>query len=111
MLPTRTLTFSVLEQNYNKSRCHSFRGARHVEVGLDGKPIFCGEIARACGGILGGTEAFGDVSVEIVKVSRLRAVRSMLKNGASLFMRLIKKVTCFLSLMVFFKESDMKPID
>ncbi|XP_037074470.1 LOW QUALITY PROTEIN: katanin-interacting protein-like [Pollicipes pollicipes] len=46
--------------NYNKSRCHSFRGARHVEMALDGKPIFCGEIARASGGILGGTEAFGD---------------------------------------------------
>ncbi|XP_043231543.1 katanin-interacting protein-like [Amphibalanus amphitrite] len=46
--------------NYNKSRCHSFRGARHVDVTLDGKTIFSGEIARACGGILGGTEAFGD---------------------------------------------------
>ena len=46
--------------NYNKSRCHSFRGARHVEVHLDGRPPFCVEVARACGDILGGTEAFGD---------------------------------------------------
>ena len=29
---------------------------------LDGIVIFKGEIARACGGIEGGTEAFGDVS-------------------------------------------------
>ncbi|XP_069695686.1 katanin-interacting protein-like [Periplaneta americana] len=46
--------------NYNKSRIHSYRGARDVEITLDGVTIFRGEIARACGGILGGTEAFGD---------------------------------------------------
>ncbi|KAF0302506.1 Protein KIAA0556 [Amphibalanus amphitrite] len=46
--------------NYNKSRCHSFRGARHVEVHLDRRPPFCVEVARACGDIQGGTEAFGD---------------------------------------------------
>ncbi|KAK7872869.1 hypothetical protein R5R35_006736 [Gryllus longicercus] len=46
--------------NYNKSRIHSYRGARDVEISLDGVKIFRGEIARACGGILGGTEAFGD---------------------------------------------------
>ncbi|PNF42382.1 hypothetical protein B7P43_G02545, partial [Cryptotermes secundus] len=31
-----------------------------VDITLDGVTIFHGEIARACGGILGGTEAFGD---------------------------------------------------
>ncbi|KAJ4446219.1 hypothetical protein ANN_12913 [Periplaneta americana] len=46
--------------NYNKSRIHSYRGVRDVEITLDGVTIFRGEIARACGGILGGTEAFGD---------------------------------------------------
>nr|CAD7458597.1 unnamed protein product [Timema tahoe] len=46
--------------NYNKSRIHSFRGARDVEILLDDVVVFRGEIARACGGILGGTEAFGD---------------------------------------------------
>ena len=30
-------------------------------ITLDGTEIFKGEIARACGGIEGGTEAFGDV--------------------------------------------------
>lgn len=29
---------------------------------LDGVMIFQGEIARACGGILGSVDAFGDVS-------------------------------------------------
>jgi hypothetical protein len=48
-------------QNYNKSRIHSYRGARDVDITLDEVTIFRGEIARACGGILGGTEAFGDV--------------------------------------------------
>lgn len=28
---------------------------------LDDVPIFKGEIAKACGGILGGVDAFGDV--------------------------------------------------
>ncbi|XP_076331962.1 katanin-interacting protein-like isoform X2 [Tachypleus tridentatus] len=46
--------------NYNKSRIHSFRGAKVVDMTLDNKKIFRGEIARACGGIQGGTEAFGD---------------------------------------------------
>lgn len=35
--------------NYNKSRIHSFRGARHVEIALDGAPIFRGEINKAPG--------------------------------------------------------------
>ncbi|BFZ02930.1 hypothetical protein BsWGS_05969 [Bradybaena similaris] len=46
--------------NYNKSRIHSYRGAKDVVITLDGTEIFKGEIARACGGIEGGTEAFGD---------------------------------------------------
>ena len=49
-------------QNYNKSRIHSYRGAKEVVIHLDNNVIFKGEIARACGGIEGGTEAFGDVS-------------------------------------------------
>ncbi len=48
--------------NYNKSRIHSTRGARDVEMYLDGGVVFRGEIARAWGGLTGGTEAFGEVS-------------------------------------------------
>ena len=39
---------------------HSSRGARDVEIRLDGELIFKGEIARACGGMVGGVESFGD---------------------------------------------------
>ncbi|XP_052774680.1 katanin-interacting protein-like isoform X2 [Mya arenaria] len=46
--------------NYNKSRIHSYRGVKDVIMALDSTVIFRGEIARACGGIEGGTEAFGD---------------------------------------------------
>ena len=33
-------------QNYNKSRIHSFRGAKDIEISLDDNYIFKGEIAR-----------------------------------------------------------------
>ncbi|KAK9499202.1 hypothetical protein O3M35_002281 [Rhynocoris fuscipes] len=46
--------------NYNKSRIHSYRGVKDMQITLDGQKIFQGEIARANGGILGGTDAFGD---------------------------------------------------
>ena len=36
--------------NYNKSRIHSYRGARYMEMLLDDTPIFKGEIKRAPGG-------------------------------------------------------------
>ena len=39
-------SLSPSSQNYNKSRIHSSRGAREVELHLDGKLIFRGEIAR-----------------------------------------------------------------
>ena len=35
--------------NYNKSRPHSLRGARDVEISLDGRLLFSGEVARAPG--------------------------------------------------------------
>ena len=39
--------------NYNKSRIHSYRGARYVEMALDEQCIFKGEIRRATGTIQG----------------------------------------------------------
>ncbi|GAB1610533.1 protein KIAA0556-like, partial [Argonauta hians] len=60
--------------NYNKSRIHSFRGAREVDILLDRKMIFSGEIARACGGVEGGTEAFGDTILFSVEEEILEAV-------------------------------------
>lgn len=41
--------------NYNKSRIHSFRGVKEVEMLLDGKCIFRGEIAKASGTLSGGS--------------------------------------------------------
>jgi hypothetical protein len=35
--------------NYNKSRIHSYRGARLLTCELDGKTIFRGEISKAPG--------------------------------------------------------------
>ncbi|XP_017771300.1 PREDICTED: protein KIAA0556-like isoform X2 [Nicrophorus vespilloides] len=46
--------------NYNKSRIHSYRGVRDIVMCLDDEVIFRGEIAKACGGIMGGVDAFGD---------------------------------------------------
>ncbi|XP_043945355.1 katanin-interacting protein isoform X2 [Protopterus annectens] len=46
--------------NYNKSRIHSFRGVRDIEMSLDGKCIFKGEIAKASGILSGALEQFGD---------------------------------------------------
>ncbi|XP_022092559.1 protein KIAA0556-like isoform X2 [Acanthaster planci] len=46
--------------NYNKSRIHSFRGARDIEISLDGQYIFKGEIERASGIAEGETGSFGD---------------------------------------------------
>lgn len=40
--------------NYNKSRIHSFRGVKEVEMLLDGKCIFRGEIAKASGTLTDG---------------------------------------------------------
>ena len=62
----------LLFQNYNKSRIHSFRGAKDIEMSLDGTSIFKGEINRACGGILGGSEAFGDVSLGELAICQYR---------------------------------------
>lgn len=46
--------------NYNKSRIHSTRGARFIEMALDGKLIFIGEIARASG-VLSKEDPYGDI--------------------------------------------------
>ena len=37
--------------NYNKSRIHSFRGVRMLEMFLDGQPIFRGEVNKAPGAL------------------------------------------------------------
>ncbi|XP_044160774.1 katanin-interacting protein isoform X1 [Bufo gargarizans] len=46
--------------NYNKSRIHSFRGVRDIEIVLDQAVVFKGEIAKASGTLTGSAEQFGD---------------------------------------------------
>jgi hypothetical protein len=47
------LSISMLRiWNYNTTRIHSYRGARYVEISLDGKFIFKGEIRRAPGSVV-----------------------------------------------------------
>lgn len=49
----RETTVSMIRiWNYNKSRIHSYRGARYVEISLDGEPVFKGEVKRAPGNTL-----------------------------------------------------------
>lgn len=48
--------------NFNKSRCHSYRGLKYVRIRLNEKVIFSGEIAKATGDLTGSVENFGDVS-------------------------------------------------
>ncbi|KAM4632551.1 katanin-interacting protein [Discoglossus pictus] len=46
--------------NYNKSRIHSYRGVKDIEIVLDNQVIFKGEIAKASGTLSGAAEQFGD---------------------------------------------------
>ncbi|GMF41958.1 unnamed protein product [Phytophthora fragariaefolia] len=47
------LSISMLRiWNYNTTRIHSYRGARYVEISLDGKFIFKGEVRRAPGSVI-----------------------------------------------------------
>ncbi|XP_028395506.1 LOW QUALITY PROTEIN: protein KIAA0556-like [Dendronephthya gigantea] len=59
--------------NYNKSRIHSFRGVKDVEIFLDDNLIFRGEMARASGE-LGSSETFGDTILFTVNEEILEAM-------------------------------------
>eukprot|EP01036_Dinobryon_divergens_P031642 gene31642-41079_t len=43
--------------NYNKSRIHSFRGARYLEISFDGVPIFKGEAKTSYHRVSGGPQS------------------------------------------------------
>jgi len=55
-------------KNYNKSRIHSARGAKDVEITLDGRMIFKGEISQACGNINATNDpsAYGEVCITFI---------------------------------------------
>ncbi|XP_078728825.1 katanin-interacting protein isoform X1 [Lampetra fluviatilis] len=60
--------------NYNKSRVHASRGARHLHVALDGREVFRGEIARASGTLMRDLEQFGDTILFTMDDSILEAM-------------------------------------
>ncbi|CAM9319227.1 unnamed protein product [Lampetra fluviatilis] len=60
--------------NYNKSRIHACRGARHLDISLDGVLVFSGEIAKASGTLRGGAEQFGDTILFTTDDSILEAM-------------------------------------
>ncbi|XP_011703976.1 PREDICTED: uncharacterized protein KIAA0556-like isoform X2 [Wasmannia auropunctata] len=56
-----TITIAMIRiWNYNKSRIHSFRGAKDVIIKLNDIIIFYGEIAKASGDDIGSLDSFGD---------------------------------------------------
>ncbi|KAM9305565.1 katanin-interacting protein [Gastrophryne carolinensis] len=58
--------------NYNKSRIHSFRGVKDIEIVLDNTTIFKGEIAKASGTLSG--EQFGDTILFTTSDEILQAI-------------------------------------
>jgi hypothetical protein len=52
-------------KNYNKNRIHSGRGAKDVEILLNGRIIFKGEVTQACGNIVATNDpsAYGEVRI------------------------------------------------
>ena len=56
--------------NYNKSRIHSYRGARYVEMKLDENYVFKGEIQRAVGTGAGEVRDDGDAGRETRRWTR-----------------------------------------
>lgn len=50
-LPKKSQIAMIRIWNYNKSRIHSYRGARLMKIQLDGKEIFRGEIQKAPGNL------------------------------------------------------------
>lgn len=55
--------------NYNKSRIHSYRGVKNVQVRLDDQIVFKGEIAKANGELRCQPEKLGDVSLLILLIN------------------------------------------
>ncbi|XP_021207298.1 katanin-interacting protein isoform X2 [Bombyx mori] len=66
--------------NYNKSRIHSIRGIRLVQVKLDDQVVFHGEIARASGELTGHLSSFGDMILFTKDPLILEAVMDNDKN-------------------------------
>lgn len=68
--------------NYNTTRIHSYRGARYVEISLDGKPIFKGEITRAPGCVTEDVDSCNECILFTMNPSILQLIEKYEKQKA-----------------------------
>ncbi|KAH3756455.1 protein JBTS26 [Pelomyxa schiedti] len=73
----QTTTISLIRLwNYNKSRIHSYRGVRNVEIFFDGLPIFVGEISKAPGSLQN-----ADACAEYILFTTDEAILAAIENN------------------------------
>lgn len=68
--------------NYNTTRIHSYRGARYVEISLDGKAIFKGEITRAPGCVTEDVDSCNECILFTMNLSILQLIEKYEKQKA-----------------------------
>ncbi|TMW56910.1 hypothetical protein Poli38472_002835 [Pythium oligandrum] len=66
--------------NYNTTRIHSYRGARYVEISLDGRFVFKGEIRRAPGSVTEDVDACHECILFTTNSSILRLIEKYEKQ-------------------------------
>lgn len=73
-LPARTALGMVRIWNSNTSRIHSYRGARQVQLELDGRVIFSGEVRKAPGDTKGPPQAAAEPVLFTLNEAALQAI-------------------------------------
>lgn len=68
--------------NYNTTRIHSYRGARYMEISLDGTPIFKGEIQRAPGCVTQAVDSCSECILFTMNPSILQLIEKYEKQKA-----------------------------
>ncbi|KAL4086740.1 hypothetical protein PRIC1_013801 [Phytophthora ramorum] len=82
------LSISMLRiWNYNTTRIHSYRGARYVEISLDGKFIFKGEICRAPGSVIEDIDDCNECILFTMNQSILQLIEKYEKRNETLIDR------------------------
>ncbi|KAG1708641.1 hypothetical protein DVH05_022270 [Phytophthora capsici] len=81
------LSISMLRiWNYNTTRIHSYRGARYVEISLDGKFIFKGEIRRAPGSVVEDVDDCNECILFTMNQSILQLIEKYEKKNETLLL-------------------------
>jgi hypothetical protein len=102
--------FFFLFKNYNKNRIHSARGAKDVEISLDGHMIFKGEISQACGNVNATNDpsAYGEVCLIFsVNISKNKSSFSSRLFYSLLTMKFLKKSQLMMKCMLIKKLFKM----